>query len=410
MKSDLDRLMEEQDLDAILITGPAQHNPPMFYMTGPIHMTSGDLIKKRGSDPVLFYNPMERDEAAKTGFKTKNLADYRLDELIKTTRGNILEATILRYEKMLTEFEITTGKIAIYGKMDVGSSYAIFSGLSAKLPDLEILGQLGDSLLLQAMATKDEHEVDRIRAMGAITVSVVEKVADFLTSHETKNSLLIKSDGAPLTIGEVKNQINLWLAESGVENPEGTIFAIGRDAGVPHSSGNPKDILELGKTIIFDIFPAEAGGGYFFDFTRTWCLGYAPDNVIELFEDVSKVYKQIMSEIKVNSLSSQYQDRTCELFAEMGHPTIKSNPQTQQGYVHSLGHGVGLYIHEYPRISSNFKNDRLSPGSVVTIEPGLYYPERGMGVRLEDTVYVRPDGEMEVLAPYPHDLILPVSK
>lgn len=410
MKSDLDRLMEEQDLDAILITGPAQHNPPMFYMTGPIHMTSGDLIKKRGSDPVLFYNPMERDEAAKSGFITKNLADYRLDELIKTTRGNILEATILRYEKMLTEFEITTGKIAIYGKMDVGSSYAIFSGLNAKLPDLEILGQLGDSLLLQAMATKDEHEVDRIRAMGAITVSVVEKVADFLTSHETRNSLLVKSDGAPLTIGEVKNQINLWLAESGVENPEGTIFAIGRDAGVPHSSGNPKDILELGKTIIFDIFPAEAGGGYFFDFTRTWCLGYAPDNVLELFEDVSKVYKQIMSELKVNSLSSQYQDRTCELFEEMGHPTIKSNPQTQQGYVHSLGHGVGLNIHEYPRISSNFRNDRLSPGSVLTIEPGLYYPERGMGVRLEDTVYVRPDGEMEVLAPYPHDLILPVSK
>jgi Xaa-Pro aminopeptidase len=311
---------------------------------------------------------------------------------------------------MLTEFELTSGKIAIYGKMDVGSSYAIFSGLNARLPDLEIMGQLGDSLLLHAMATKDEHEVDRIRAMGAITVSVVEKVADFLTSHKTKNSILVKSNGAPLTIGEVKNQINLWLAESGVENPEGTIFAIGRDAGVPHSSGNPKDILELGKTIIFDIFPAEAGGGYFFDFTRTWCLGYAPDKIMELYEDVSKVYQQIMSEIKVNSLSSQYQDRTCELFAEMGHPTINSNPQTQEGYVHSLGHGVGLYIHEYPRISSNFKNDRLSPGSVVTIEPGLYYPERGMGVRLEDTVWVRPDGEMEILAPYPHDLVLPVSR
>ena len=410
MKSDIDRLMEEQDLDAILITGPAQHNPPMFYLTGPIHMTSGDLIKKRGADPVLFYNPMERDEAAKTGFKTKNLADYRLDELIKTTKGNILEATILRYEIMLTEFELTAGKIAIYGKMDVGSSYAIFSGLNARLPDLEIMGQLGDFLLLQAMATKDEYEVERIRAMGAITVSVVEKVADFLTSHKTKNNLLVRSDGAPLTIGEVKNQINLWLAESGVENPEGTIFAIGRDAGVPHSSGNPKDILELGKTIIFDIFPAEAGGGYFFDFTRTWCLGYAPDKVMELYKDVSKVYQQIMSEIKGNSLSSQYQDRTCELFAELGHPTINSNPQTQEGYVHSLGHGVGLYIHEYPRISSNFKNDRLSPGSVVTIEPGLYYPERGMGVRLEDTVWVRPDGEMEILAPYPHDLILPVTK
>lgn len=410
MKSDLDRLMEEQGLDALLITGPAQHNPPMVYMTGPIHMTSGDLIKKRGSDPVLFYNPMERDEAAKTGFQTKNLADYRLNELIKTTHGNILEATILRYEKMLTEYELSSGKIAIYGKMDVGSSYAIFSGLNAKLPDLEIIGQVGDSILLQAMSTKDEQEVNRIRAMGEITISVVGKVKDFLTAHKTKNSILVKSNGDPLTVGEVKKNINLWLAEAGVENPEGTIFAIGRDAGVPHSSGNPKDILELGKTIIFDIFPAEAGGGYFFDFTRTWCLGYAPDKVMQLYEDVSMVYQQVMSEIEVNSSSSQYQDRTCELFAEMGHPTIKSNPQTQEGYVHSLGHGVGLYIHEYPRISSNFNDDRLSPGSVVTIEPGLYYPERGMGVRLEDTVWMRPDGEIEVLVPYPHDLVLPVSK
>jgi len=410
MKSDLDRLMEEQGLDALLITGPAQHNPPMVYMTGPIHMTSGDLIKKRGSDPVLFYNPMERDEAAKTGFQTKNLADYRLNELIKTTQGNILEATILRYEKMLTEYELSSGKIAIYGKMDVGSSYAIFSGLNAKLPDLEIIGQIGDSILLQAMSTKDEQEVNRIRAMGEITISVVGKVKDFLTAHKTKNSILVKSNGDPLTVGEVKKNINLWLAEAGVENPEGTIFAIGRDAGVPHSSGNPKDILELGKTIIFDIFPAEAGGGYFFDFTRTWCLGYAPDKVLQLHEDVSMVYQQVMSEIEVNSSSSQYQDRTCELFAEMGHPTIKSNPQTQEGYVHSLGHGVGLYIHEYPRISSNFIDDRLSPGSVVTIEPGLYYPERGMGVRLEDTVWMRPDGEIEVLVPYPHDLVLPVSK
>ena len=187
MKSDLDRLMEEQGLDALLITGPAQHNPPMVYLTGPIHMTGGDLIKKRGSKPVLFYNPMERDEAAKTGFKTKNLADYRFDELIKNTQGNVLEATILRYEKMLSEYELTSGRIAIYGKMDVGNSYAVFSGLNAKLPNLEIIGQFGDSLLLEAMATKDEYEVDRIREMGDITISVVGKVADFLSSQRQRS-------------------------------------------------------------------------------------------------------------------------------------------------------------------------------------------------------------------------------
>jgi Xaa-Pro aminopeptidase len=212
-----------------------------------------------------------------------------------------------------------------------------------------------------------------------------------------------------MLVGHIKQNINLWLAEAGVENPEGTIFAIGRDAGVPHSSGNPQDILYLGQTIVFDIFPAEAGGGYFYDFTRTWCLGYAPDEAQSLYEDVLDIYQTIMDELEVNALCSQYQDRTCELFEAQGHPTIKSDPQTQEGYVHSLGHGVGLYIHEYPRFSSNFKEDRLAPGSVVTVEPGLYYPEKGMGVRLENTIWVRPDGKMEVLADYPLDLVLPVK-
>ncbi len=409
MKSDLDQLMQAKDLDAILITGPAQHNPPMGYFTGIIHMTGGDLIKKRGSDPILFYNAMERDEAAKTGFVTKNLADYRFDELLKATNGNILQATILRYQKMLTEYGLSSGRIGIYGKMDVGSAYAIFSGLREKLPNLDIVGQLGDSLMLEAMATKDSEEVERIRAMGVITTSVVEKVADFLTSQTNKHGFLVKSNGDPVLIGDVKKKINLWLAESGVENPEGTIFAIGRDAGVPHSSGNAEDPLQLGKTIIFDIFPSEPGGGYFYDFTRTWCLGYAPDEVMALYGDVLSVYQQIMGELEVNALCSQYQDRTCELFEELGHPTIKGNPQTQEGYVHSLGHGVGLYIHEYPRFSSNVKEDRLAPGTVVTVEPGLYYPEKGMGVRLENTVYVRADGEMEILADYPLDLVLPLK-
>ena len=409
MKSDLDQLMAQHNLDAILVTGPAQHNPPMGYLIGNIHMTGGDLIKKRGADPILFYNPMERDEAAKSSFVTKNLAEYRFNELMKSANGNILQATILRYERMLREYDLTSGRIGIYGKMDVGSAYEIFSGIMGKLPDVEFVGQLGDSLMLQAMATKDTEEVDRIRAMGAITTTVVGQVADFLSSQKSKNGMLVDKNGNPILVGYVKQKINLWLAEAGVENPEGTIFAIGRDAGVPHSSGNPQDILYLGQTIVFDIFPAEAGGGYFYDFTRTWCLGYAPDEAQSLYEDVLNVYRTIMDELEVNALCSQYQDRTCELFEAQGHPTIKSNPQTQEGYVHSLGHGVGLYIHEYPRFSSNFKEDRLTPGSVVTVEPGLYYPEKGMGVRLENTVWVRPDGEMEVLADYPLDLVLPIK-
>ena len=409
MKKDIDNLMKKRDLDAILIIGPGQHNPPMYYMTGGGHLTQAMLIKKRGSEPLLFHQPMERDEAAKTGLTTKSLNDYRFNELLKEANGNILKAIVARYQKMLQDADVTSGRMAVYGQYDAGESYAIFSELERALPGLTLVGELQDSLLLTAMETKDKEEIEHIRRMGVITTQVVGQVADFLTSHKVKNEVLIKSNGDPLRIGDVKKRINLWLAERGAENPEGTIFAIGHDAGVPHSSGNPDDLLRLGQTIIFDIFPCEEGGGYFYDFTRTWCLGYATDEALALYEDVLSVYQQIMSELRINTPCKLYQDRTCELFEAQGHATVRSNPQTLEGYVHSLGHGLGLHVHERPWFGSIAnQDDQLYPGVVVTIEPGLYYPERGMGVRLEDTVWVRPDGKMEILAEYPHDLVLPM--
>ena len=87
--------------------------------------------------------------------------------------------------------------------------------------------------------------------------------------------------------------------------------------------------------------------------------------------------------------------------------TIRQDPLTQEGYVHGLGHGLGIRLHEQP--FAREENATLKPGVVVTIEPGLYYPEKEMGVRLEDTVYVHPDGRIEVLADYSHDLILPIK-
>jgi Xaa-Pro aminopeptidase len=293
----------------------------------------------------------------------------------------------------------------------LGSGYAVLSALQAAAPELEIIGEDGHtSLMLTAMATKDSDEIERIRRMGEITTAVVGQVADFLSSHAAKNEVLVKSDGSPLTIGEVKGKINLWLAEKGVENPHGTIFAIGRDAGVPHSTGTLSDVMALGKTIVFDIYPCEAGGGYHYDFTRTWCLGYAPDDVLALYEDVFAVYQKVMSELKVNALFKDSHFIACELFESLGHATIKDDPSVQEGYVHSLGHGLGLHVHEAPWSGSNAsEEDILAPGSVVTIEPGLYYPSKEMGCRLEDSVAVKPDGSFEILADYPLDLVLPIK-
>jgi Xaa-Pro aminopeptidase len=118
-----------------------------------------------------------------------------------------------------------------------------------------------------------------------------------------------------------------------------------------------------------------------------------------------------MSELKIGAQYANYQQRACELFEGFGHPTPHSNPNTEEGYVHGIGHGVGLNIHERPSSGlTATDDDRLVPGVVITIEPGLYYPDRGAGVRLEDTVYARPDGVFETLAEYPLDLVLPMKK
>lgn len=412
MKDQLDQLMRSQNFDALWITGPANHNPSMRYFTGESHLTHAELFIRPGREPLLFHSAMERDEAAGTGLSTKDLGEYQLVKLIAECDGDVVLARAKMYQAVLEELELAGSRVALYGKAEVGSSWGVLSKLSELLPALELVGEGRNSLLLNARATKNQEEIDRIRKMGEVTTDVVSRIARFLQSRTVgEDQVLLTPEGEPLTVKDVKSRINLWLAEKGVENPEGVIFAIGRDAGVPHSAGTASDLIRLGKTIVFDIFPCEPGGGYFYDFTRTWCLGYAPEAEKDLHQQVLQVYKKIIAEMEVNQLASELQERTCQLFSEGGHQTVCQDPQVKEGYVHSLGHGLGLDVHERPWFGRGATaKDVLSPGVVVTIEPGLYYPEREMGCRIEDTVWMSPEGHAEVLMDYPLDLVLPMDQ
>jgi Xaa-Pro aminopeptidase len=408
MKSDLDLRMQANNLDAIIVIGNATHNPPMYYLTGGGHIANAILIKKRGDQPVLYCNDMEREEGSKSGLKVIPYSTYNFEALLKEAQGDALLASAIRYKRMLIDQDVH-GRIGVYGTADFGSAFAIFSRLQQLVPESEFIGEpLDNSLFMYVMETKDEAEVERIRKMGKITTTVVGRVADYLTSCQVrKDEVLLKEDGTPVTIADVKSRIDLWLAELGAENPEGTIFAIGRDAGVPHSIGNPMDHLRLGQTIVFDIYPCEAGGGYFYDFTRTWCLGYATPEAQKLYDEVKAVFDKVQENLDLNASFKHYNQMVCEEFEKNGHQTPRNTKSPVEGYVHSVGHGVGLNIHERPFSGLTATDDNiLKPGVVITSEPGLYYPEKGMGVRIEDTLWVRPDGKVEILAQYPYDFVL----
>jgi Xaa-Pro aminopeptidase len=402
MKSDIDALMQAKELDAILVFGNAENNPPMYYLTGGGHVNSAVLIKKRNEDPVLYCNSMEREEAAKSGLRVVPMK-YAPMEMFLSGAGR----------QAMIEAGITSGRVGIYGNANVSVSLGIMDNLNEAMPGLAFVGEgVNDNIFLSAMESKDQAEVARIRKMGAITTEVVGLTADYLTSCEVReDEVLLKDDGTPLTIADVKQKINLWLAERSAVPSAGYIFAIGHDAGVPHSAGNPNDLLRLGQTIIFDIYPQEQGGGYFYDFTRTWSLGYASPDAQALYDQVQEIYNIISDKLNMNVSFKEYQRLVCEYFETKGHQTPLTVDLPMEGYVHSLGHGVGLNIHERPgsRLTAP-EDDTLKPGVVITLEPGLYYPEKNIGARIEDTYWIRPDGKIELLAEYPYDFVLEMKK
>jgi Xaa-Pro aminopeptidase len=413
MKSDIDALMKDRKLDAIVVFGNAEHNPPMTYMTGGGHVSHAILIKKHGEDAVLFCNDMERDEAAKSGLKLVSFSKYDGVALYKKAEGNGTLAGAMRTEMMFQELGLTSGRVGIYGTYDLSAVFGLLSHLQKLMPAIEFVGEpREDSLFMRAMETKDEAEVERIRRMGKVTTSVVARVREYLTSRDVDaDEVLLNEEGKPLTVGEVHSKIRLWVAEHGAELPSGFIFAIGRDAGVPHSAGTPTDLMKLGQTIVFDIYPAEAGGGYYYDFTRTWSLGYATPEAQEIYDQVKEIFDTLNDNFDLNVPFRNYNVMTCEYYESKGHQTPLNTKAPVEGYVHSLGHGVGLNIHERPFSGLTAGEDeRLRPGVVITSEPGLYYPEKGMGVRIEDTLWVRPDGKMETLVDYPYDFVLPMKK
>lgn len=413
MKSDIDALMQSRNLDALVVFGNAEHNPPMYYFTGGGHVSHATIIKKRGEEPVYFHADMERDEAAKSGLKRIPYTTYDYDALFEKANKDVLMASAMRYKLMFKDVGVSAGRVGVYGTYDISAIFGMLTHLQKLMPDLEFVGEpREDTIFMRAMETKDTTEVEHIRKMGKVTTTVVDKVRKYLTSCDVRDDeVLLKEDGTPLTVGDVHSKIRLWVSEQGAELPSGFIFAIGRDAGVPHSAGNPSDLMKLGQTIVFDIYPAEAGGGYYYDFTRTWSLGYATPEAQELFDQVKEIFDTLMDNFDLNAPFKDYNRMTCEFYESKGHKTPLNTKSPVEGYVHSLGHGVGLNIHERPFSGLTASDDqRLAPGVVITSEPGLYYPEKGMGVRVEDTLWVRPDGVMEKLAEYPYDFVLPMKK
>lgn len=408
MKSDLDALMQKRELDAIFITGGEGYSVVRDYMSNGADITGGHIVKKLGEDPILFVSGMETEEAKKSGYPVKSWSELGLYDLYSEYEDTDLR-TIVFWGMCLEAAGVTSGKIGFYGEGALNVFVKLFNLANEHFEQYEFIGETGLTLFSEAFLTKDEQEVERLKSVAERTNEVMESAWNYIADHHAnENEELVNAEGEKLTIGEIKRFVRAALMERGLEDT-GMIFAQGRDAGFPHSRGEADDVLKLGQSIVFDLFPRELGGGYHHDMTRTWCIGYAPPEVQEIYDTVMEAFDISIETFKLGQSTHLMQEAVLDYFEGKGHPTGRSDTKTNEGYVHSLGHGIGLNVHESPSISHLKKEDIWQVGNVVTIEPGLYYPDKGLGVRIEDLFIITDKGELISLTPFRKDLVLPLN-
>ena len=153
----------------------------------------------------------------------------------------------------------------------------------------------------------------------------------------------------------------------------------------PHESGYGP--LRANEPIILDVFPRSQKTGYFGDITRTVVKGRASEAVRKLYDTVHRGQNAAFQLMRAGMQTSRIHQAVQKLFTSAGYKTGKVDGR-MQGFFHGTGHGLGLEIHEAPRVGAT-STGALKAGQVVTVEPGLYYPEIG-GVRLEDVAHITP--------------------
>ena len=390
--------MADHDVGTLIVPHHEAMSAAFRWLSRGAKLTKGFVIRRRGEVPLLLHFPMERDEARVDGVDTRSVLDYGYDEIFRASSDPAVAHA--RFFDRVLRASGAEGDVAFAGHAPLH----VYTGVGRELERQGWkLSESGIDLVERARKRKESWEIDSIADVGRRTELVVNRVRDILRETTIDGDLVLRNN-EPLRIGDLKEVVSLEIARFGMVEDHETILAQGHDAGVPHSRGDAQALVRPSLPIILDIFPADRVSGYFFDFTRTFCVGPVPARLRQLHDDVLEAFRRAASAIRPGTRASDYQALVCEMFESRGYVTIRNDPKTTAGYVHSLGHGVGLALHESPSFSLNPSNDDLiEEGDVLTVEPGLYFPEELMGVRIEDTFVITDEGARS-LATIPYDL------
>src|SRR5881296_1071952 len=292
------------------------------------------------------------------------------------------------YEKVLAHFLKKRGVRSVV----VPANFAL--GYATELAANKIRVRATNGFFWPEREKKSEKEVGMMGQALRITERGLKRAIEILKASKPRAGKRLRWNGKALTSEMLRAEIDSAILHAGGV-PLGTIVAGGDQACDPHERGFGP--LCADSLIILDVFPRDAKTGYFGDMTRTVLRGHASDAQRRLWNAVKAGQALALRRIKAGVDGMTIHKAIQELFASRGFPT-EIRKGRRVGFFHGTGHGLGLEIHEYPRLQKVTLKDR----QVLTVEPGLYYPGLG-GVRLEDVVLVKKTG-CKILSRFPKQL------
>lgn len=359
--------------DTILLYAASDSDADVLYATRFFAPDPFLFLRTRSGQRVFVMSDLEIDRAKKQSNAHRVLSFSRYGALAEKRIGRPPHPADTIAE-VLRDLRIAS--------VTVPASFA--SGLLERLRARRIRVRVADGPLFPERIVKTPAEVKAIAGAMRATEAGMQAALEVLRRARARKGWVVL-DGRRLTAEDLRRAVDTTILARGVL-PAHTIVAPGRQGCDPHDEGSGP--IRAGEPIIVDIFPRSQSTGYFADITRTFVKGRASKTVRAMHDAVYDGQRLALRSIRHGARASEIHEAIHALFTARGFKSGKIDGR-MQGFFHGTGHGLGLEIHEPPRVAAN--DTVLKAGMVVTVEPGLYYWPHG-GVRIEDTVLVTKSG------------------
>ncbi|MFA6096604.1 MAG: Xaa-Pro peptidase family protein [Candidatus Paceibacterota bacterium] len=355
--------------EAKLIIADSEHDSNMYYATGCL-VPDDFIYLEINSKKIVYIDDME----------------------FGRVRNEALVDKVINYSKYSPGIDRDTfGRILIRILSDNGIEKVYVPG-NFKMKYAKVLLDNGIRTevvepFFKERISKSKEEVEKISEVQRINESAFKKAITVIKKSKIRKDRKLIYNGNVLTSEFIRIILQKEFVANNCFCDYSIIVSCADDTVDPHEAG--KGALIAGESIIMDVVPKSSSNRYYSDMTRTIVKGKASPEIKRIYNAVAEAQMIALSEIKSGIRADHIHKRIQKFFDSAGFKTGMKKGK-MQGFFHSTGHGVGLDVHELPRINLNYQKE-LETGNVVTVEPGLYYPGIG-GVRIEDMVVVTEHG------------------